>query len=206
MPPALLDERAVNERENAKYGGGSKLSRPTPGARTMQSDLFAAPILSGLLQAPAFVTPDEERTLIAAIDGVELTPFQFHGWTGRRLTASFGWHYDFQDASFRPAMPIPGWLEPVRWVLRVALVLVNWYTLIAQFWYGPLEPPLLLIMQNDRSGWYGNRYYVMLPSDYLRLGQPVPESAFIWWQIVQLFFGFMAVLLTLLLLTGHLFA
>ena len=103
-------------------------------------------------------------------------------------------------------MPGLGWLEPVRWVLRVALVLVNWYTLIAQFWYGPLEPPLLLIMQNDRSGWYGNRYYVMLPSDYLRLDQPVPESAFIWWQIVQLFFGFMAVLLTLLLLTGHLFA
>ncbi|MFO1060014.1 MAG: alpha-ketoglutarate-dependent dioxygenase AlkB [Dongiaceae bacterium] len=80
----------------------------------MQTDLFAAPILPGLSQAAAFVTPDEERSLIAAIDGVELTPFQFHGWTGRRLTASFGWHYDFQDASFRPAVPIPAWLAPVR--------------------------------------------------------------------------------------------
>jgi alkylated DNA repair dioxygenase AlkB len=80
----------------------------------MQTDLFATPILPGLSQAAAIVTPDEERALIAAIDGVDLTPFQFHGWTGRRLTASFGWHYDFQDASFRPTVPIPGWLEPVR--------------------------------------------------------------------------------------------
>ena len=99
-----------------------------------------------------------------------------------------------------------GWLEPVQCVPRPALVLVIWYTLIAHVWYGPLEPPLLLIMQNDRSGWYGNRYYVMLPADSLRLGQPVPESAFLWWQIVQLVFGFLAVLCALLLLTRHLFA
>lgn len=103
-------------------------------------------------------------------------------------------------------MPGLGWLEPVRWVLRVAFVLCLWWTLLAQLWYGPLEPPLLLLRQNDRSGWYGNRYYVKLPADYLRLGEPVPDSAFLWWQILQLFFGCLAVLCTLLLLTGHLFA
>jgi alkylated DNA repair dioxygenase AlkB len=79
-----------------------------------QAELFGAPLPPGLSQAPALVTPEEERALTAAIDGVELTPFQFHGWTGKRRTASFGWHYDFQDASFRPARPIPGWALPVR--------------------------------------------------------------------------------------------
>jgi alkylated DNA repair protein (DNA oxidative demethylase) len=79
-----------------------------------QADLFDAPVLPGLAQERGIVTPGEEQALIAAIDAVELTPFQFHGWTGRRLTASFGWHYDFQDASFRPARPIPGWVLPVR--------------------------------------------------------------------------------------------
>ena len=29
-------------------------------------------------------------------------------------TQSFGWRYDFDDASFSPAEPIPEWLTPVR--------------------------------------------------------------------------------------------
>lgn len=83
-------------------------------AAAAQPDLFGAPPLPGLSQAMAIISPAEERALIAGIDAVALTPFQFHGWTGKRLTASFGWHYDFQDASFRQAEPIPGWLLPVR--------------------------------------------------------------------------------------------
>ena len=33
---------------------------------------------------------------------LELAPFRFHGWLGNRKTQSFGWRYDFDDASFRP--------------------------------------------------------------------------------------------------------
>jgi alkylated DNA repair dioxygenase AlkB len=79
-----------------------------------QGELFDAAILPGLSQAPSIVNPAEERALIAAIDTTELTPFQFHGWTGRRLTASFGWHYDYQDAGLRPSQPVPEWLLPIR--------------------------------------------------------------------------------------------
>ena len=43
-----------------------------------------------------------------------LTPFRFQGWTGKRLTASFGWRYDFEDASFGPTDPIPAFLGAVR--------------------------------------------------------------------------------------------
>jgi alkylated DNA repair dioxygenase AlkB len=33
---------------------------------------------------------------------------------GNRRTQSFGWRYDFEDATFTPAEPIPQWLEGVR--------------------------------------------------------------------------------------------
>jgi DNA oxidative demethylase len=83
-------------------------------AAVLQPDLLATPRLAGLSQADAIVTPDEERALIAAIDAVGLSPFRFHGWEGKRLTASYGWRYDFDDASFRPDEPMPDWLLPLR--------------------------------------------------------------------------------------------
>jgi alkylated DNA repair protein (DNA oxidative demethylase) len=79
-----------------------------------QPDLFAAPPLPGLSQAPAIVSPDEEQSLIAAIDAVELAPFRFQGWQGKRLTASYGWHYDYDTARLGRAAEIPGWLLPLR--------------------------------------------------------------------------------------------
>lgn len=79
-----------------------------------QPDLFGQSGLPGLSQADDFVTPDEEQELIASIDAVGLSPFRFHGWLGKRLTASYGWSYDFDDASLTPAEPIPDWLLPVR--------------------------------------------------------------------------------------------
>jgi len=79
-----------------------------------QSDLFDRSGLAGLAQAEAIVTPTEERALIASIDGVELSPFRFHGWFGKRLTVSYGWRYDFDSGSFGRADSIPDWLMPLR--------------------------------------------------------------------------------------------
>jgi DNA oxidative demethylase len=79
-----------------------------------QLDLFGEPRLAGLSQAAAIVTPVEERALIEAIDATELSPFRFHGWLGKRLTASYGWRYDFDDANFAPSEAIPDWLLPLR--------------------------------------------------------------------------------------------
>jgi alkylated DNA repair dioxygenase AlkB len=62
----------------------------------------------------AVVTPDEEHALIASIDAAGLSPFRFHSWLGKRLTASFGWLYDFETARFAPAKSIPAWLLPLR--------------------------------------------------------------------------------------------
>jgi DNA oxidative demethylase len=79
-----------------------------------QPDLFGESHLAGLSRAGEIVTPGEEPTLIAAIDAAELFPFRFHGWLGKRLTASYGWRYDFEDASFTPAEAIPDWLLALR--------------------------------------------------------------------------------------------
>jgi alkylated DNA repair protein (DNA oxidative demethylase) len=79
-----------------------------------QSDLFKAPRLAGLTQAEGIVTQNEERALIACIDASKLSPFRFHGWLGKRMTASFGWNYDFETKRFAPTEPIPDWLFEVR--------------------------------------------------------------------------------------------
>jgi alkylated DNA repair dioxygenase AlkB len=71
-------------------------------------------LLAGLAQGEDFVTADEERALIAEIDSAALSPFRFQGWIGKRLTVSFGWHYDFDKATFQPTDPIPDWLLPLR--------------------------------------------------------------------------------------------
>ena len=76
--------------------------------------LFADPVIPGLELQEDFVSEAEERALVAEIDRLGLAPFQFQGWTGKRLTRSFGWRYDFDNASFTEAEPIPDWLIPVR--------------------------------------------------------------------------------------------
>jgi alkylated DNA repair protein (DNA oxidative demethylase) len=76
--------------------------------------LFDAPLIDGLSYEDALVSSDEERDLIGRLQALELAPFRFHGWIGNRKTKSFGWRYDFDDASFTPAEPIPEWLHPLR--------------------------------------------------------------------------------------------
>jgi alkylated DNA repair protein (DNA oxidative demethylase) len=77
-------------------------------------DLFDAPVLPGLASRPELVDEAEERALVAAIDATDLTPFRFQGWTGRRLTSSFGFSYDFETQRAARADPIPDWLMPIR--------------------------------------------------------------------------------------------
>ncbi len=76
--------------------------------------LFDAPLVPGLVYREELIDPTEEDELIAAIDAIGLSPFKFQGWTGKRLTHTFGWRYDFDDRSFSPVEPLPDWLLPLR--------------------------------------------------------------------------------------------
>jgi alkylated DNA repair dioxygenase AlkB len=76
--------------------------------------LFDAPLIDGLDYRDDFITAPEEQALIERLSAIDLAPFRFHGWLGNRKTQSFGWRYDFDDASFTPGEPIPAWLLPLR--------------------------------------------------------------------------------------------
>lgn len=60
-------------------------------------------MVAGLAFQADLITREAEAALIARIDAVDLTPFRFQGWLGKRVTASFGWRYDStMPASARP--------------------------------------------------------------------------------------------------------
>lgn len=79
-----------------------------------QADLFDTPLIPGLAYEEEFVAPDEEAMLIREMDALPLSPFRFQGWTGKRLTLSLGWTYDFDNGRFAPSDPIPSWLAPIK--------------------------------------------------------------------------------------------
>ena len=81
-----------------------------------QVELFGVsePPIVGLDYRKDFITREEERGILDHLLAMDLSPFRFHGWTGNRKTRSYGWRYDFDNASFQPTEPIPLWLQPLR--------------------------------------------------------------------------------------------
>jgi alkylated DNA repair protein (DNA oxidative demethylase) len=80
----------------------------------MMLDLFDEPVLPGLRTRPDIIDRDEEAMLIERIDATDPAPFKFQGWTGKRVTTSFGWSYDFEVGRPVAAEPLPDWLLPIR--------------------------------------------------------------------------------------------
>ena len=78
------------------------------------STLFDAPLIAGLAYREEVINEADERELIERLESLDLSPFRFQGWLGNRKTMSFGWRYDFDDASFSRTEPVPDWLQPVR--------------------------------------------------------------------------------------------
>ena len=76
--------------------------------------LFSEPLIAGLDYREDMIGVAEERGLIERLSAEELTPFRFQGWLGNRKTRSFGWRYDFDDASFTRAEAVPAWLDSLR--------------------------------------------------------------------------------------------
>jgi len=76
--------------------------------------LFDEPLIAGLRYEEDLISEAEEKTILDRLMTLELAPFRFHGFVGNRKTQSFGWRYDFDDASFTRTEAIPEWLQPVR--------------------------------------------------------------------------------------------
>jgi alkylated DNA repair dioxygenase AlkB len=69
---------------------------------------------AGFRYAGDLITSGEEAALVEQIQLLPLKEFEFHGYVGKRRTISFGWHYDFGEASLNKAQAIPEFLIPVR--------------------------------------------------------------------------------------------
>jgi alkylated DNA repair protein (DNA oxidative demethylase) len=76
--------------------------------------LFDLPLLPGLRFREELLGGDEEAALISEIGRIDLSPFRFQGWTGKRMTRTYGWRYDFDDRSFQPVEEIPEWMGGLR--------------------------------------------------------------------------------------------
>ena len=77
-------------------------------------DLFDTPPIPGLELRDDLLSEAEEAELVVRCGALDLAPFRFQGWEGKRLTRSFGWHYDFESGALGEAEPIPAWLTAIR--------------------------------------------------------------------------------------------
>jgi alkylated DNA repair dioxygenase AlkB len=68
----------------------------------------------GFLYRAALIPAEEEQRLLAALPHLPLREFEFHGYLGKRRTASFGWRYDFTGRGLERAGDIPAFLLPLR--------------------------------------------------------------------------------------------
>ncbi|MBS7671012.1 alpha-ketoglutarate-dependent dioxygenase AlkB [Croceicoccus gelatinilyticus] len=85
---------------------------------TSQFDLFddedVVPPVPGLSLLGRLVDAEEGARLSGLIDATGLAPFRFQQWTGKRMTRSFGWHYDFEGGGIARAEAMPDWLAEMR--------------------------------------------------------------------------------------------
>lgn len=86
-----------------------------------QFDLFgttdagaARTMPDGFRYQAEFLTAKEEAALLRQIRTLPFKPFEFHGYTGKRRTVSFGWQYDFATEQLRLATVMPPFLDALR--------------------------------------------------------------------------------------------
>lgn len=81
---------------------------------TDQQSLFARDeIPAGLRYEPGFISPAEEAELLTRIRTIEVQPFQFGAFEGKRRVAWFGWQYDYDVRQLVRVDDIPAWLRPL---------------------------------------------------------------------------------------------
>lgn len=84
-----------------------------------QLTLFGAPaagpaLPDGFRYQPEVILPDDEARLLEHIRALPFKEFEFHGFTGKRRTVSYGWKYSFADAKLYKSDDIPLFLFSLR--------------------------------------------------------------------------------------------
>jgi alkylated DNA repair dioxygenase AlkB len=61
-----------------------------------------------------FLSPEEERELVARIRELPLEQARYKDYTAKRRSVSFGFDYDFSSNALNPAPDLPAFLDPSR--------------------------------------------------------------------------------------------
>ena len=84
--------------------------------RARQAELFhtdtGLPV--GFRYQPNLFDPADERRLVEEFARFEFSPFEFHGFLGKRRVVFFGWRYDFNGKGLQKGEPMPSFLLPIR--------------------------------------------------------------------------------------------
>jgi len=80
------------------------------------SSLFevAAKVPDGFIYHQNFISEAEEVELIREIQTLQLTPFKYYQFTGKRRTVSFGWQYEFGSSEITKVPDVPAFVLPIR--------------------------------------------------------------------------------------------
>ena len=78
-------------------------------------DLFGDDSLpEGFRYQADFLSGKEEHSLLEHIKVLPFREFEFHGFTGKRRTVSFGWRYDFNGGGLTKTEDMPEFLCAIR--------------------------------------------------------------------------------------------
>lgn len=78
-------------------------------------DLFGDDHLpEGMKYQADFLSVEEERALLHYAGDLPFREFEFHGFTGKRRTVSFGWRYDFNGGGLTKTDDMPEFLIGLR--------------------------------------------------------------------------------------------
>ncbi len=79
-----------------------------------QQEPIVASELEGFRYTASFISPSQEKALIARFRELPFKEFEFHGYLGKRRVVSFGWQYDYSESKLRKADAIPDYLLEIR--------------------------------------------------------------------------------------------
>jgi DNA oxidative demethylase len=74
----------------------------------------AGALPAGLVYEEEFVSPEEERSLLATIEALDFRTLTMHGQTARRTVRHFGLDYEYASGGVEPGDPLPESLEWLR--------------------------------------------------------------------------------------------
>jgi alkylated DNA repair dioxygenase AlkB len=83
-------------------------------SRTLDLFVDTAAHPEGFRYQPGLIDAEQESAVLAELQRLSFSPFQFHGFEGKRRVVSFGWRYDFNGAGLQETDVIPPFLLSLR--------------------------------------------------------------------------------------------